>query len=144
MRFRVIALPAEDFASWKAAFLKLPEPSTATVSVLGLTGDAARGAALFAEPKKQCMSCHMISGTAAKGKIGPNLTHYGNRVTIAAGVLPYSTYNLARWLHDPEAVKQGNLMGRVIKAGTLTNQEIADLVAYLDSMKLPVTKPAEK
>ena len=144
MRFRVIALAPAEFEAWKSSFKTLPAASAATISVLGMTGDAARGAALFAEPKKQCMSCHMISGTAAKGKIGPNLTHYGNRVTIAAGVLPYSTDNLARWLHDPEAVKQGNLMGRVIKAGTLTNQEIADLVAYLDSMKLPVTKPAEK
>jgi cytochrome c1 len=65
-------------------------------------------------------------------------------LTIAAGVLPYSTDNLAIWMHNPEAVKQGNLMGRVIKQGTLTDQEVADLTAYLDSMKLPVTKPAEK
>lgn len=144
MRFRVIALPADEFASWKAAYNQLPAASTGTVSVLGLTGDAARGAALFAEPKKQCMSCHVVAGTAAKGKIGPNLTHYGNRLTIAAGVLPYSTDNLALWLQNPEAVKQGNLMGRVIKEGTLSNQEVADLVAYLDSMKLPVNLPAEK
>jgi cytochrome c1 len=47
-------------------------------------------------------------------------------------------------MQNPEAVKQGNLMGRVIKQGTLTDQEVADLTAYLDSMKLPVTKPAEK
>ncbi|RLT30815.1 MAG: cytochrome c oxidase subunit II, partial [Chloroflexi bacterium] len=144
MRFRVIALAPEEYAAWKTSYKNVPAVSTGTVSVLGLTGDAARGAALFAEPKKQCMSCHIISGTAAKGKIGPNLTHYGNRLTIAAGVLPYSTDNLALWMQDPEAVKQGNLMGRVIKKGTLSDQEVADLVAYLDSMKLPVTKPAEK
>jgi cytochrome c1 len=51
---------------------------------------------------------------------------------------------LALWLHNPELVKQGNLMGRVIKEGTLSNQEIADLVAYLDGMKFPITLPAEK
>jgi len=35
-------------------------------------------------------------------------------------------------------------MGRVIKKGTLTDQEVADLTAYLDSMKLSVALPAEK
>jgi cytochrome c oxidase subunit 2 len=144
MRFRVIALPADEFAAWKAAYKTIPAATAGSVTVMGMTGDAGRGAALFAEPKKQCMSCHVVSGTAAKGKIGPNLTHYGNRLTIAAGVLPYSTDNLALWLHNPELVKQGNLMGRVIKEGTLSNQEIADLVAYLDGMKFPITLPAEK
>jgi cytochrome c oxidase subunit 2 len=144
MRFRVIALAPDEYAAWKTSYKKDPVISSGQINVLGLIGDVNRGEALFAEPKKQCISCHIISGTAAKGKIGPNLTHYGSRLTIAAGVLPYSTDNLALWMQNPEAVKQGNLMGRVIKQGTLTDQEVADLTAYLDSMKLPVTKPAEK
>jgi hypothetical protein len=35
-------------------------------------------------------------------------------------------------------------MGRVIKKGTLKDQEVADLVAYLDGMKFAVNLPAEK
>ena len=144
MHFRVIALDAADFAKWKTNFATTPAAANGTAQVLGLTGDAARGAAIFADAKKQCSSCHIISGTVAKGKIGPNLTYFGNRRTIAAGMLPYSTDNMAKWLLDPTSIKPGNLMGRVIKKGTLKDQEIADLVAYLDGMKFAVNMPAEK
>ena len=51
---------------------------------------------------------------------------------------------MAKWLQDPTSIKPGNLMGRVIKKGTLKDQEIADLVAYLDGMKFAVNMPAEK
>ena len=144
MRFRVIALDPAEFAQWKTNYATTPAATNGTAQALGLTGDAARGAAIFADPKKQCAACHIIEGTTAKGKIGPNLTHYGNRLTIAAGVLPYTTDNLANWLHDPAGIKPGNLMGRVIKKGTLKDQEVADLVAYLDGMKFAVNLPAEK
>jgi cytochrome c oxidase subunit II len=148
MRFRVIAVDPAEFAKWQQLYAETPVVSSTTVQVLGLAGDAQRGAALFADAKKQCISCHVVDGVdKAVGKIGPNLNHYGNRITIAAGVLPYSTENLAAWLKNPEAVKQGNLMGKVIgegKAVALTDQETADLVAYLDSMKLTITLPEEK
>ena len=144
MHFRLIALPQAEYESWKVNAAKLPAPAAGTVQVLGLTGDAARGAALFADAKKQCASCHVISGTDAKGKIGPNLTYLGSRTALGGAILPYSVDNLAKWLQDSSVIKQGNLMGRVIKKGTLTDQEVADLVAYLDSMKLSVALPAEK
>lgn len=144
MRFRVIALEPAEFAQWKQNYAMTPAATNATAQVLGLTGDSTRGAAIFADAKKQCTACHIISGTAAKGKIGPNLTHYGNRLTIAAGVLPYTPENLAKWLQDPASIKPGNLMGRVIKKGTYTDQEVADLVAYLDGMKFAINLPAEK
>ena len=144
MRFRVIAVEPAEFEKWKTQFKQLPAPAAGTVQVMGMTGDAARGQALFADPKKLCITCHVVNGLEGKAKIGPNLTHYGSRQTIAAGVLPYSTENLAKWLHNPEEVKQGNLMGRVIKPGMYTDQEIADMVAYLDGMKLSVTLPEEK
>jgi cytochrome c oxidase subunit 2 len=140
----VIALDPAEFAQWKTNYAMTPAATNGTAQVLGLTGDAVRGAAIFADAKKQCAACHIIEGTAAKGKIGPNLTHYGNRRTIAAGVLPYSPENLAKWLHDPASIKPGNLMGRVIKKGMLKDQEVADLVAYLDGMKFAVNMPAEK
>ena len=81
------------------------------------------------------------------GNIGPNLTYYGSRLTIAAGILPYSPENLSDWLHRAYEIKPGNLMSRVITPqwidANLSEQDIADLVAYLDSMKLSVTLPPE-
>ena len=79
--------------------------------------------------------------------LGPNLTHFGSRGLIAGGVLEnntdkcnvssYSSFNdllancnLAKWLHDPQAVKPGNDM--VIN---LTNQQVEQLVAYLETLK---------
>lgn len=144
MHFRLIALDPAEYAKWKQNVTQVPTVGSGSVQVLGLTGDIARGAALFADAKKQCASCHVIDGTAAKGKLGPNLTYLGSRTALAGAILPYSVDNLAKWLHNPAEIKQGNLMGRVIKKGMLTDQEVADLTAYLDSMKHSVALPAEK
>jgi cytochrome c oxidase subunit 2 len=146
MRFRVIALPRDQYDTWLAQAKVPPQASTSTtVQVNGLTGDAARGQALFYDPKKQCVGCHAIDGSDARGLLGPNLTYYGSRTTIAAGLLDNTPENLARWLHNPSAIKPGNLMGRVITPQwvqqNLTEQDIADLVAYLHSMKVSVDLP---
>ena len=133
MAFRVVVLEPDAYERWVQARKTAP---------VAPTGDAARGQTIFLNAQKQCIGCHAVDGTKAKGIIGPNLTYYGNRTTIAAGTLPYSRENLAAWLRDPTAVKPGNLMGKVIKKGSLSEQDIADLVAYFDSMKLPVELPA--
>lgn len=148
MRFRVIAVDAAEFDRWVAQKRVPPPAPSGTLTVNGLTGDAARGQALFLDARKQCISCHAVEGTNARGAIGPNLTYYGSRQTIAAGILPYSPENLGRWLHEAPGLKPGNLMSRVltpqwIKAN-LSDQEIADLVAYLDSMKVSVALPPER
>lgn len=132
MAFRVVVVSQEQYDAWIAQKKTPPaEP----------TGDALRGKQVFLNGQKACVGCHAVSGTNAKGITGPDLTYYGSRSTIAAGVLPYSTENLAAWLRDPNTVKPGNLMGKVIRKGFLTEQEIADLVAYLDSMKTTVAVP---
>jgi cytochrome c oxidase subunit 2 len=95
----------------------------------GVVGDAASGAAFF--QRSACVACHTINGTAAKGKVGPDLTHVGSRKRIAAELLPNSPEAVARWLHDPPALKPGSLMPNL----SLKPEQIADLVAYLESLK---------
>jgi cytochrome c oxidase subunit II len=148
MRFRVIAVPEEEYQNWLAQYSTPPSaPAAATVSLGAVTGDPARGQAVFLEPTNQCISCHAVAGTSAQGIIGPSLTYYGSRQTIAAGVLPYSPENLSDWLHRAYEIKPGNLMSRVITQEwiqrNLSEQEIADLVAYLDSMKVSVNLPPQ-
>lgn len=143
MRFRVIALPADQYQRWLTqAQVAPPAPPT---GVGDLNGDPTRGQAIFLDAKRQCISCHAIDGTTAQGIIGPNLTYYGSRTTIAAGLLDNTPENLAKWLHNPSGLKPGNLMGRVITPQwvqqNLSEQDIADLVAYLRSMKLSVDMP---
>jgi cytochrome c oxidase subunit 2 len=74
-----------------------------------------------------CATCHTIRGTTAASRVGPDLTHIGSRMTLAAGTLPNTAAHLATWLDDPQAVKPGTRMPRV----PLLAADRDALVAYL-------------
>jgi cytochrome c oxidase subunit 2 len=121
-----------------------------------LTGDVARGKDLVTNPanlgKAPCATCHVIKDAAqlipddmAKG---PNLTHVGSRITIGAGLYPNDDAHLARWIKNARAMKPGVTMPTLGKGqidpitkqpvatgAGLTDQEIADIVAYLRSLR---------
>ncbi|MBK5186763.1 MAG: cytochrome c oxidase subunit II [Gemmatimonadaceae bacterium] len=126
---------------------RLPEwvkPKTPTPAALtfdpSVQGDAARGAAMFrAAP---CIACHTVRGVpTAAGIVGPNLTHVGSRTTIAGGLYPNDLEHLQKWIKNAPAMKPGSLMPLFGKAekgdtpGVYTDQQIADLAAYLSSLK---------
>ncbi|MGQ0605206.1 MAG: cytochrome c oxidase subunit II [Anaerolineales bacterium] len=126
MRFAVKVVTQAEFDEWAAAQLQ-PAPAADT-----LTGDAVAGAAAFAEATNACVACHLIDGVpVAVGKVGPNLTHVASRQFIAGGILENTPENLARWLTDPQGVKPGNLM----EAKQLDDQTVANMVAYLSTLK---------
>ncbi len=105
-----------------------PTPAVQPASLEG------RGYELFRT--KACTGCHAIAGyPEAIGNIGPDLTHVNSREHIVAGWLENSPDNMRRWLRDPNEVKPGNIMGTAIKAGTLTEDEIEALTAYMESLK---------
>jgi cytochrome c oxidase subunit 2 len=126
MRMRVMVTSPEDFQSWVAAQKATPAQPDSTQPLL------AAGEAAFRKVRQpathSCFACHTIAGISG-GVVGPNLTHLASRTTIAAGMLPNDSADIARWLHDPAAVKPGSLMPTI----DLTDQEIAALVAYLQS-----------
>ena len=129
MRFRVYADNPADFDAWVKGQQALPQPPS---------GLAQQGADLFAA--SACIGCHTIGGTKAAGLIGPNLTHFGSRTTIAAGVLTNTPENLSKWLHNPDAVKSGNDMASPMRTivsqwGADADKNIAMLVAYLEGLK---------
>ena len=114
-------------------------------SLLG-KGDAASGATIMAS-SGGCLICHGVKGNPKMvGVIGPNLTHVASRTTIAAGLFPNDARHLARWIKNARAMKPGVTMftiGKneydpvlksVMKQG-LTDQQIADVVAYLETLK---------
>ncbi len=83
---------------------------------------------------KGCAGCHAIRGYA-QGQIGPDLTNFGLRTSVAAGVLENTPENLAAWLRNPEAIKPGNYMPILWTADDPeADEEIAALVAYLESL----------
>jgi cytochrome c oxidase subunit 2 len=112
----------------------------------GLTGNAARGQQVFSS--SACIGCHTVTGNPmAMGVSGPNLTHFGSRATIAAGNFPNTPAYLALWIKNARKMKPGVIMPTLgkgeydpaIKAtattGALDDQQIADIVAYLTSLK---------
>jgi uncharacterized repeat protein (TIGR01451 family) len=101
------------------------QPTAApTTAPAAPAGDATNGAALFAS--KSCTACHLVSGKG--GSVGPDLTHIA---TTAYDSLANDAASLATWLHNPGAVKAGTAMPNP----NLTDAEINDLVAYLQTLK---------
>ncbi|MDQ5851936.1 MAG: cytochrome c oxidase subunit II [Chloroflexota bacterium] len=126
------AATAEPGATAEAATATAVPPAPAANTQAG--GPVAQGYALFQQ--KGCVGCHTIQGYPnAAGKLGPNLTHVGSRQHIVAGWLQNTPDNMRRWLRDPNEVKPDNYMGTAIKRGTLNENEITALTAYLESLK---------
>jgi len=154
MKFNVKAVDPNAYMTWvhtqQQAALS-PAKSKAQYS-------PADGLAVF---QQNCTSCHGIVGVdetkynniqancntshdnASDCPLGPNLTHFGSRDLIAGGVLtnnkdqcnPNNPHllqdcNLAKWLHDPQGIKPGNDMA----IGQLSDAQIRNLVAYLESL----------
>ncbi len=122
MRIQVIAQSPKDFAAWEKAQVQ-------TSARLSETTLIKNGEALF--QGKTCANCHAIAGTNARASIGPNLTHIGSRKTLLTGILKNTPDNLAKWLDQPQKVKPGAHMPNF----RFEKQELASLVAYLNSLK---------
>jgi len=155
----VAAVPASSVGAIEPGYIfprdKIPEYAVPHAPIpgdlkftAGLTGNAARGRQVFSGAA--CIGCHSIAGNPiAMGVAGPNLTHVGSRSTIAAGRYPNAAAYLALWIKNARKMKPEVLMPTlgldeydpVLKAkvtsanGGLSDQQIADIVAYLTALK---------
>ncbi len=92
-----------------------------------------------------CVSCHYIEGTAAQGRIGPNLTGYGSRQTMAAGWVENNEENIKKWVHNPADIKPGAVQSpinsdyvnamRMPAFPNYTDAELTAIAKYLLSLK---------
>jgi cytochrome c oxidase subunit II len=121
MALFVVALPQNDYEAWHDAQLR---PALAPA-------DAVRQQGMRAFFAGGCMLCHTIRGTDAGGNLGPDLTHFASRKTIAAGTLPNTAANLGGWIADPQHLKPGTQM----PAMKLSGPELSSLVAYLEGLR---------
>lgn len=122
MAFYVVAMPLDAFEAWYAAESRpAREPAIALL---------AEGRDLF--HSNGCGACHVVRGTPADGKLGPDLTHVGGRLSIAAGTFPTSVGTLAGWISSSQHLKPGNLMPSF---GNLEGRELRAIAAYLESLK---------
>jgi cytochrome c oxidase subunit II len=129
MRNVLIAESQGEFDAWVRQQRSIPAFAQPTPAAGAQESLAQRGAQVFANGA--CVTCHTIRGTPAQAKVGPDLTHVGSRQSLAANTLTNTPENMARWLRNPQAVKPGNLMANL----NLSEQDVAALVAYLQSLK---------
>lgn len=122
MRTRAFVLPPEEFMAWV-------QRQSAPAAVPAEGTPAAQGAQLFTQ--RGCAGCHQVRGTAAAGRVGPDLTHFGSRKTLAAAMFPNDEPSLRAWLKNPPGVKPGATMPNL----GLSNEDVTALVAYLQSLQ---------
>ncbi len=121
MRIRVIADSPAAFAAW---YTQEQTNAAAPRTVAEQHG-------LQYVTNMPCANCHRISGTSARGVVGPDLTHLASRETLAAGRLRDTPDQLSAWLRDPDAWKPGSHMPNL----RLTNDQRSDIVQYLETLK---------
>jgi cytochrome c oxidase subunit 2 len=121
MGLRVVVASAPDFERWVAA-QRAPAADPA--------GDeaAAAGKALFAS--SACVGCHTVRGVST-GVLGPDLTHFGSRRTLGAGLFPNTREHVAAWVREAPRLKPGAKM----PAFPFTDAQARALAAYLTSLK---------
>ena len=122
MAFETVVLEPDAFSEWL---------EHAASDAVPPEGELARaGAALFAA--EGCGACHTIRGTEARGKVGPDLTHVGSRLSVGAGILPNEPEDFAHWVADTEAIKPGVEMPSY---GHLDADALLALGHYLESLQ---------
>lgn len=140
MRFRVVAMPEDQFYGWINA-MRAGNPGTTNPDA-ELPDGVTRAPAEF----NVCLSCHAINGfegganlhgMEAPRTFGPNLTNVACRETIAAGLLMNTPENMRQWIHDPDSVKEGTYMGDQIGLDTFTDEELDRVVDYMMSLQPP-------
>ena len=129
MALHVVAQPQGEFDAWLAGQAR---PAAAPASA-----QLARGRQAFLE--RRCAACHVVRGvTEGAGEAGrdasagPDLTHIGSRLYLAAGKLPVHQGTLAGWIADPQSHKPGV---RMPAATGLQGDELRALAAWLESLK---------
>jgi cytochrome c oxidase subunit 2 len=121
MAFWVVAEPPDKFNAWMNHQLQ--------PAVQPFDDDTRRGQQIFIS--HACVLCHSIRGTDAAAQVGPDLTHFGSRKSIAAGTLPNTKGNLAGWIADPQTIKPGTHMATV----PVEPDEMQPLIDYLESLQ---------
>jgi cytochrome c oxidase subunit II len=122
MAFWVVVQEPNDFERWLS---EQAEPA------------AAPGAGLPAEGAQRfvysgCGACHTVRGTSALGRIGPDLTHVGSRLSLAAATLDNTRADARRFIASPERIKPGV---RMPAFHMLPADHLDAVSAYLDGLK---------
>jgi cytochrome c oxidase subunit 2 len=121
MAMWIIVEPREQFEAWSAR-----QRTSAREPQSDLERE---GRSVFL--RRACATCHAISGTGARATVGPDLSHFGSRVGLAAASYPNRRGFLAGWLLGAQELKPRAHMPNL----TLEPHELHALLAYLESLQ---------
>lgn len=101
MRIKVFVDSPDDFEAWAAQQLEPAEVPTDELR--------ASGYETFSQICTACHTANVNDAEAGAGQIGeslaPDLTHFGSRLTLGAGVAENDAAHLAQWIDNPESLK---------------------------------------
>jgi cytochrome c oxidase subunit 2 len=122
MEFEAVVMEPGAFEAW---LQQQSAPAIAPVSA-----SARRGLQVF--ERNGCGACHRVRGTDFDGPVGPDLTHVGSRLGLAAGTLPNDAAGFRRWITRTHALKPDALMPAF---DMLPAEELDDLALYMESLQ---------
>jgi cytochrome c oxidase subunit 2 len=122
MAFDVIVQPPDQFRAWLQNQAQPAAQPSGTDATQGMHAFMTAG----------CQNCHAIRGTAASGRVGPDLTHLGSRRTLAALTIPNTPRSLFDWITNPQRIKPG---ARMPGFASLPASERHALVTYLEGLR---------
>jgi cytochrome c oxidase subunit 2 len=122
MALLVVAVTPAEFDAWLAREAARAVPPATPEQIRGHAAFLANG----------CGGCHTVRGTAALGRLGPDLTHVGSRRTLGAASLPNHAPTIAAWIGTSDRLKPGN---RMRSFAHLDPGTVSDIAAYLVSLR---------
>ena len=122
MEFLAVVMEREAFDRWLDAQAEPAHPPATPLERRGAQAFMTHG----------CAACHAIRGTAAAGRVGPDLTHVGSRLSLAAGTLPNDADAFRAWIDHPDRIKPDVLMPSF---GMLPDDDLDAIAAYLESLQ---------
>ncbi|WP_217475801.1 cytochrome c oxidase subunit II [Stutzerimonas stutzeri] len=122
MNFAVVVMTREAFDQWLAEQAEPAQQPAGELQQAGQQAFLANG----------CGACHQVRGTEADGTVGPDLTHVGSRLTLAAGTLPADVEAFKRWIGHSSAIKPDVKMPAF---GMLPEGQLIAMAHYLSGLK---------
>lgn len=122
MQFYAVVTEREEFDQWLEAQAREAAEPADPLARRGRTQFIANG----------CGACHAVRGTPARGRIGPDLTHVGSRMSIGAGILLTEPESIRRWIAHTADLKPDVLMPEF---GMLPEGDLRAIAAYLSSLQ---------
>lgn len=122
MNFQIVVMEPAAYRNWLAHQAEPAQAPRSDQARRGLDAFLANG----------CGACHVIRGTPASGRLGPDLSHVGSRLGLAADALPNDREAFAHWIGHSTQIKPE---ARMPAFGMLPRDELAAMAVYLSELE---------